>query len=397
MGDGVPGLTGWRWRGTLALLAVATALDLLVTLGGGSPVWWVALALSAAVAGLAVRALRTDSAASSAASTTAVVLSLLGSTGLGVAATVTDRTTGFGFLEGTALTFLLVACWRRATGGLEQVLTGAVAMAVVVLPLRLGLTTDVVSFSVAAVAVTAVAVATGSTLRATDASHQATVTAVRRAEREEVARELHDVVAHHVTGMVVLTQAARTTAARGPTRDAAQLDDALAAVERAGGEALVSLRSMVAVLRQPDGHGGAPRAPMPTVDDLEELVCRFRVSGTAVDVGLALAPGARALPPEVQASLHRVVQESLTNVSRYARGASTVNVDLTLADGRAVLTVADSGGRTDPAFGSEGTSSWGGGFGILGMQGRVAAVGGSLSAGPGAGGHGWVVRAELPA
>ncbi len=265
------------------------------------------------------------------------------------------------------------------------------------LPLRLGLIGDVVSVAMAAVAVTAIAAAVGASLRATDSSHHATVTAVRRAEREEVARELHDVVAHHVTGMVVLSQAARSMAAsRSRQGSVRKLDDALGAVERAGGEAMISLRSMVSVLRQPDGVGGAQKEPVPTLEDLEDLVSRFRFASTTTNVEVVLAPAARTLRPQVQAALHRVVQESLTNASRYAAGARSVSVELTCGAGRAVLRVADSGGSRDQSFGGRDGAPWGGGSGIVGMRERVATLGGVLTAHQGPAGTGWIVRAEVP-
>ena len=145
---------------------------------------------------------------------------------------------------------------------------------------------------------------------------------------------------------------------------------------------------MVAVLRAPDhgGPGAAPLEPTPTVDDLDEVVERFRASGAAARVELAVAPGARSLPAPVpapvQAPVLRVAQESLTNAAHYARGASRVSVELERCDGLAVLTVCDSGGRPghapghapDHASGPSGAGRWGGGFGVAGMRERVAAL-----------------------
>ena len=429
------GLGGWRWTATLAALALAALPDLLVVTDGGAGVLveLSALLVFAATSALALHGLRAGGDALLRSAGPAATLSLAGSVGLAVAVTGSGTIVGFGFVEGTTLTLLLVACWRRAAGRRQQAVAGLVALAVVALPARLGLSAlaDTAVIEALAVAVAAVAVATGSVLRSADASHQAAVVAVRRAEREDVARELHDVVAHHVTGMVVLTQAARTVAARpAPPAGAAAgaagpagspgLDDALGAVERAGAEALASLRSMVAVLRSPDlddpeDPDGAPLEPIPTVEELDEVVDRFRASGAVERVDLAVAPAARTLPPQVQAALVRVVQESLTNAARYARGASRVSVDLARAAGHAVLTVSDSGARADhapgpgPGPGPGGGARWGGGFGIAGMRERVAALGGTLVAGPtsgpgpgtdpgaGGGAGGWTVRAEVPA
>lgn len=399
-------LVGWHWGATVAFLAVGAVLDLLLIVGGGSPAWPTVLVLLVVVSFVAVRGLRADGRGLFTAAGRAAALSLTGSVGLGIASVVNERwaATDFGLVEGVTLTLVLVACFRRAVGR-QRIITALVALAVLALPLRLGWSLDVVPFLLAALSVGAVAAATGSVLRATDVSHRSAVSAVRRAEREEMARELHDVVAHHVTGMVVLTQAARAivdvsgradrvAVARGADAGP-RLDDALASVERAGAEALTSLRTMVAVLRAsgPDG-GEAPLEPALSGIDLVEVVRRFRDSGAAVRVDITVEPSARALPAPVQAAVHRVVQESLTNVARYARGAEWVRVGLTRTRNLAVVTVSDSGGRGDEAVGS-GWAASGGGFGIVGMRERVGVLGGSLEAGPEPGG-GWTVRAEVP-
>ena len=151
---------------------------------------------------------------------------------------------------------------------------------------------------------------------------------------------------------------------------------------------------MVAVLRSSDPDAAAaPLEPGPSAADLEEVVRRFRDSGAAARVDLAIEPAARGLPATVQAAVHRVVQESLTNAARYARGADRVLIELTRSATQAVVTVQDSGGSGD-ASGFERTVP-GGGFGIVGMRERVDALGGSLEAGPGPGG-GWTVRARVP-
>lgn len=418
-GDGAAvGLSGWRWRATLVVLGLAALLDVFFVVegGAGTALALLALLVFTGVCALAVHGLRGGGDRLLRAASQAAALSFIGSAGLAIAAVGSGASVGFGFVEGTALTLLLVACWRRAASRGQQAVAGAVTLAVVALPTRLGLVADTATFEALAVAVTALAVATGSVLRSADASHHAAVTAVRRAEREEVARELHDIVAHHVTGMVVLTQAARTVANRSdvlvpagaapPPGTVPSMDDALAAIELAGAQALASLRSMVTVLRtpEPDDSGGPPLEPSPVVEDLQEMVSRFRRSGAADRVDLVMAPDARTLPPQVQAVLVRVVQESLTNASRYARGARSVHVDLACSKERVVLTVCDSGGRAGGVVAPDG-ARWGGGFGITGMRERVAALGGTLTAGPtpdpngrtGGGGPGWTVRAQVPA
>ena len=400
------GLTGWPWRAVLAVLVVGAALDLLLTLGGGSPSGPMVLALVTAVPYIVVRGLRVGGRLFTAAGR-ASALSFCGSVGLGIAGAVDERwaATDFGLAEGAALTLVLVACFRQAVGR-QHLVTVAVALAVLALPLRLGWSSDVVAILLAALAVGAVAAATGSALRAADARHRYAISAMRRTEREGVARELHDIVAHHVTGMVVLTQAARAIiddplvlgdpprAGRGAIADP-RLGDALASVEATGAEALSSLRSMVAVLRSSDPDGeGSPLGPVPGAADLVEVVRHFRDSGTAARVDLSVERPAPALSAPVLAAVHRVVQESLTNAARYARGAEWVRVRLASDRSIAVVTVQDSGGRGEKTAGSD-QASWGGGFGIVGMRERVEVLGGSLEAGPEPGG-GWTVRAQVP-
>lgn len=398
-------LVGWPWKTILVVLAVGVVLDLLLSVGGGSPVWPIVLVLLAIVSSVAVRGLRSDVLLLTAAGR-ASALSLAGTVGLGIASAVDERwaATDFGLAEGASLTLVLVACIRRAAGR-QRIVAALVALAVFALPLRLGWSSDVVVTLLAALAVSAVAAAIGSTLRAADVSHRSAVSAMRRAEREEMARELHDVVAHHVTGMVVLTQAARALSdapttpercgptARSPFADPG-IEDALAAVERAGAEALTSLRSMVAVLRSPDPGGReAPLEPARSAADLDEMVRRFRDSGGAVRVELTVDPAALTLPAAVQGAVHRVVQEALTNAARYARGADRVRIELIQTRTHAMVTVHDSGANDDAAGVGWATSS--GGYGIVGMRERVRALGGSLDAGPDPGG-GWTVRARVP-
>ena len=400
-------LVGWRWGTVLIVLAVGALLDVLLTAGSGSRAWPGVLVLLVAVPFGAVRGLRTGGRRLFTAAGLMSGLSLAGSVGWGIASVIDHRwaAADFGLAEGAALTLILVACYRRAAGR-QRIVTALVALAVLTLPLRLGWSPDVVPILLAAFAVSALAAATGSALRATDVSHRSAVSATRRAEREEMARELHDVVAHHVTGMVVLTQAARaivdepavaqrrTSPVRGALADP-RLDDALATVERAGAEALTSLRSMVAVLRSSDLDGGeAPLEPTLSGADLAEVVRRFRASGAAVHVDYTVAPFARLLPAPVQAAVHRVAQESLTNVSRYARGAEWVRVEIARTRTHTVVTVSDSGGHGEEVVGSDWAGS-SGGFGIVGMRERVSVLGGSLEAGPTPGG-GWTVRAQVP-
>ena len=359
-----------------AVLGVLALFDLAVV----TPGWpW---ALFAAVVALAVAA-RATGPRHDALTVAAVVTSWAGTAALAVA---DYRWAGsWGMAETAALLLLLVGRWRRAGGRRDRALTAAVGLAVVAQPLRL-LGPDTVTNTAVVVAATAVAVAVGVGLRSQDAQRELAVAAVRRAEREEVARELHDVVAHHVTGIVVATQAARAVAGAGsPPAVAAALEQ----IEAAGTEAMASMRRLVGVLRA-DPAGGAPRTPAPSLEDLGDLVGRFRDAGAAGAVELAVTGEPAALPADVQAAVYRVVQEALTNAARHAPGAARVAVAVACSPEEVVVEVTDSGARA----GSGPAERAGGGFGLVGVRERVEALGGTSSAGPRSGG--WAVRAEVP-
>ncbi|MFG2039891.1 sensor histidine kinase [Dactylosporangium sp. NPDC048998] len=213
--------------------------------------------------------------------------------------------------------------------------------------------------------------------------------AVRREERLALARELHDVVAHHVTGIVVQAQAARVVARRAPEHG--RLDEAVAGIEAAGSEALTAMRRIVGLLR--DNADAAPASG--GTERLETLVRRFseapregeRGDGPR-EVRVELPDGADDWPPELNRTVYRVVQEALTNVARHAGRAELVTVRVTRDAGGVTVEVTDDG----PPPGNRGGP---GGFGLIGMRERVEALGGRLCAGP-AEPRGWSVVARLP-
>jgi signal transduction histidine kinase len=221
------------------------------------------------------------------------------------------------------------------------------------------------------------AVGTGLSLRLLDNRRRATAEQVRRAERLELARELHDVVAHHVTGIVLHAQAARIVRHKHPD----QLDDSLTGIEAASSEALAAMRRVVGLLRDTDD--AAPATPGP--EQLGELVARF----TGPAVRLRLPDGEPGWPPEVTSTVYRVVQESLTNIARHATHARSVTVDVTQDRHAVTVEVADDAPPVPARYHRRG------GYGLVGMGERVEALGGTLRAGPRAG-PGWVVRATLP-
>ncbi|WP_103960604.1 sensor histidine kinase [Nonomuraea solani] len=214
--------------------------------------------------------------------------------------------------------------------------------------------------------------------RRTEAVHS-----VRRAERLELARELHDLVAHHITGIVVQAQAARTVAQTKPEAVAPALD----AIATAGSEALTSMRRMVTVLRTEDEAG---RKPGVTLADLRMLTDRFSADGPKVAFEIGQGIDDRTLAPEVMTTLHRVLLEALTNVRKHAPRTAWVEADLRRHDRVVVLRVRNFGSSSDPRV-----SRLGGGFGLVGMGERVEALGGRLYAGPSREGA-WEVIAEFP-
>ncbi|MES5819371.1 sensor histidine kinase [Streptomyces sp. RG80] len=218
-------------------------------------------------------------------------------------------------------------------------------------------------------------------LRSLDYRRTVAVADTRREERLAIAADLHDFVAHHVTGILVQTQMARMMATTQPQ----DLDPVLAGIEGAATEALASMRRTVGVLRDADE---ADRRPVGDLAGVAELVARF---ATPVQKAILRSDVPDDLPHEVQAAAFRVVQEALTNVRRHAADATEVTVRLTLDAGRLSVSVADDGrGGTQLP-----DAAHGGGFGLIGLKERVTALGGELTAGPRAG-HGWEIGAVFP-
>ncbi|WP_203933139.1 sensor histidine kinase [Virgisporangium ochraceum] len=197
-------------------------------------------------------------------------------------------------------------------------------------------------------------------------------------ERARVARELHDVVAHALSIVVLQARGARHTVGR----DVDEAVKAMREVEDVARRALVDMRHMLGVLREePDPDGGL--RPLPGLRRLDDLVEPVRGTGLRVEVRSEGA--ARPLTPGVDVSAYRIVQEALTNVLRHAN-ARRAEVTVRWTDTEVELEVRDDG---SPA------PDTGNGRGLLGMRERVEVLGGSLSAGPQPAG-GYAVRARLP-
>ena len=221
-------------------------------------------------------------------------------------------------------------------------------------------------------------------------------------ERARIARELHDVVTHNVSMMVVQAGAARRVLGASPE----EARSALQAIEESGREAITELQHMLGLLAQPGepeqadpavAQDTAPLRPQPGLDQVRPLIDRVTAAGQAAE--LRVHGTARALPPGMNLAAYRVIQEALTNVIKHA-GQSSATVTLDYRDDALVVEVADNGApdkvppRPRGAPGALGAMP-GGGHGLLGLRERVLLYGGELDAGSQPGG-GWRVRARFP-
>lgn len=221
------------------------------------------------------------------------------------------------------------------------------------------------------------AAAAGAAFRYRAESWRRALDQIRSQERVGLARELHDMVAHHVSAIAVQAQAGRTLAGQRP--EAAL--EALAVIEGEASRTLAEMRAMVRVLRD-----GAPAeyTPQLGVADLASLARR----GPAPVVDVEVDGDLDELPLQVDAAVYRLAQEALTNALRHAPNASRVEIRVVEGGGRLRLRVTDDG-QIDPVRPATH------GFGLLGMTERVQLLGGTMRAGPAPGG-GWAVDAELP-
>lgn len=197
-------------------------------------------------------------------------------------------------------------------------------------------------------------------------------------ERQRIAREIHDVVAHSLAVTMLHLTGARLALRRDPN----EAEEALLEAERLGRESLAEIRRTVGLLA-PEGTGTA--APMPAAADIPQLVREFEAAGLDVDFELTGDPC--TLPAATGLGLYRVAQESLSNVVRHAPGTHT-SVSLRVGDEMVAMHVRNRLARAPRAAGTDG------GLGVRGMQERVTLLGGELRAGPD--GDAWCVDVELP-
>ena len=200
-----------------------------------------------------------------------------------------------------------------------------------------------------------------------------------RQERTRIARELHDVIAHGMSVMVVQADAARHGLAPGDEETRAALTE----IERTGRESLREMRRLLGLVRDGD-EGDAGLLPQPGMKSVDALVHSVRQAGLAVD--LRISGDARPLSPGIDVAAYRIVQEALTNALRHA-GPARATVEIGYGDREVTLRIEDTG------RGSGGVSG-NGGKGLVGMRERARLYGGSFDAGRGP--DGFVVSASLP-
>jgi signal transduction histidine kinase len=220
-----------------------------------------------------------------------------------------------------------------------------------------------------------------------EADQQAQARAAVAAERARIARELHDVIAHSVSVMVIQAGAAEQLLEDTPERARGPLE----AVQDTGRQTILELRRLLGILRE-DGQE-LSLAPQPGLAGLELLMEEMRLAGLSVQLRVEGQPG--RLPPGIDLAAYRIIQEALTNTLRHA-GPAHAEVLVRYQQHAVELEVLDDGNGPGPNNGASGAS----GHGLVGMRERVALYGGTLEAGPRtttkAAGTGYAVRARLP-
>ncbi|WP_244210859.1 sensor histidine kinase [Amycolatopsis kentuckyensis] len=281
------------------------------------------------------------------------------------------------FAEIVAAGLLAAAAGRKLEPQHAAVLAPALGAVMIAAPLlRYGAGEPETLLAVAAAAYWGACLGVGLILRAADARQRAALDRVRSQERLQLARELHDLVSHHVSGIVVRVQAARAIAEANA--DVGGHAAVYREIEEAGGAALAAARRLVGMLRD------TRDVPLLSGALLGDAVRAAAGSFARVDVAEELDQ--LPVPPQVSTTVHRVVTEALTNARRHAPAATEVVVAARVEADDLVLEVRNDGATATAAPG---------GFGIIGMTERLAMLGGSLTAGPEPGAR-WRVAARLP-
>lgn len=200
-------------------------------------------------------------------------------------------------------------------------------------------------------------------------------------ERTRIAREMHDILSHAVSLMIVQAEAGPVAVRTAPERAEAAFD----AISETGRDAMVQLRRMLGVLRENESAPDAPREPQPSLAELPALIARVRGSG--LEIPYEVTGPVRTLGLAVEATVHRIVQEALTNVVKHA-AADMVSVQLAYGTEALTLTITDDGRGSGTGAGT--------GMGLIGIRERAAAHGGTAVTGPGPGGRGFRIRVTIP-
>lgn len=375
--------------GIAVALALVALLDLASARGTASAAGLsLSLALAALTVVLLLRRNRLPRPRLMLAGSALAAASLLLTVVASLASAVMDAT--WALLETASLLLLLGVLSRRWTRPWDNVVLAALTGALVAAPWRLR-GADALTFSLLSALLTVAVLSIGLLRRADDVRAAQTLLRVRNDERRDIARDLHDDVAHHVTGIVVAVQAAAVVV----DSDRVTARAALRVIEDTAIEALESMRSLVSVLRVPgDGdcgeQDGARRTAAHWPGDLKEMVYRFDRS-TGLSTTLMVDSG--TVPTAHQQAVQRVTQEALTNIRRHAVGATRAEVLVTQEQDTLHVRVTDDGLLRPGSGGALARS--GGGFGLVGLHERATALGGSVTAGhqqP----RGWVVEVTLP-
>ncbi|MGC4770428.1 sensor histidine kinase [Micromonospora sp. DT44] len=290
----------------------------------------------------------------------------------------------WGLAESAGMIAVVFVVTRWGSARLAPWAAVVAALAAAALPLRGGADLVYVIFGLLQALGAVGAAAAGIYLRVVASGRERAIALVRAEQRAEFARDLHDFIAHHVTGIVVQAQGARFVAEQDPQRVIVALEQ----IERAGAETMASMRRMVGVLRNPDAPPDAPLAPLAGVADLAPLL-EGHNGTTNTPARLYVDGPLDGLPVEVSTSAYRVVMEGLTNARQHAPDARSVAVSVHRTPDWLLVRVADDGAgpRSTPARGH--------GFGLVGLTERVRALDGTVTAGPGVSG-GWVLDAAFP-
>ncbi|WP_029663018.1 sensor histidine kinase [Cellulomonas sp. KRMCY2] len=279
--------------------------------------------------------------------------------------------------SGAVVLVLAYALFRWGAGRDAAVGLGIMLLAVVVSVL-----TDFTGASdaIGGAAVVLFAAVLGVLVRYRAAAREKLVDQAKLEERAQLARELHDTVAHHVSAIAIQAQAGLFVARSGSSLIGAT--EALEIIDREAAQTLAEMRTMVGALRDRDDPSAM--APQRRVADIERLAAR---STGSLHVDVALSGELANLHPAVEAALYRVAQESVTNARRHAQQATRVEVAVIGGPTEVEMTVDNDGARP--------TNPNAAGYGLVGMTERVTLLGGTFSAGPRLSG-GWGVRAVLP-